>query len=172
MDIANEIKQTLSMLSVAEMYGITVSKGSVCICPFHPDTHPSMKLYAEPGRGFHCYSCSANGSVIDFVMKLFGLDFRGALVRLNNDFRLNLITNEKPDPVALEKIRHERAERKAELKAFRALYSEKATEYSRLTETYWNTSPTNAQDEWTEEFINALTGLGKLDCWFGLNPWR
>lgn len=57
-----------------------------------------MKLYDGQG-GFHCFGCGASGSVIDFVMRLFDLNFRQAVLRINADFHLGLTTN-KPDYAA------------------------------------------------------------------------
>lgn len=39
-------------------------------CPFHDDKHPSMKV----DRRFHCFGCQADGDVIDFTARLFGLN--------------------------------------------------------------------------------------------------
>lgn len=44
------------------------------ICPFHSESSPSFVYYVTQ-NSFNCYGCSANGDVIDFVMKLNGLDF-------------------------------------------------------------------------------------------------
>lgn len=44
-------------------------------CPFHDDKHPSMKV----DRRFHCFGCQADGDVIDFAARLFGLNKKGGL---------------------------------------------------------------------------------------------
>ena len=43
-------------------------------CPFHDDKHPSMKV----DRRFHCFGCQADGDVIDFTARLFGLNKKEA----------------------------------------------------------------------------------------------
>lgn len=73
-----------------------------------------MKLY-DGQSGFHCFGCGANGSVIDFVMRLFDLNFRQAVLRLNADFQLGL-TDNKPDRAARSaalEARREEQRRKA-----------------------------------------------------------
>ena len=50
-------------------------------CPFHDDADPSL-LVDESDQHFHCFGCSARGDVVDFVMRLEGLDFRRAVERL------------------------------------------------------------------------------------------
>ena len=48
------------------------------LCPFHDDHEPSM-IVSPKKNLFHCMSCGAGGSVIDFVMKYDGLSFRHAV---------------------------------------------------------------------------------------------
>ena len=109
-DLAGQIKRTLSMDRVARFYGFEPSRAGFIHCPFHPhDKTPSLKIYEELGRGFHCYACGKGGSVIDFVMELFQIDFRQACVRLNNDFFLRL-TNDVPDKKTVAEWQKKRLE--------------------------------------------------------------
>lgn len=94
MSYADEIKQAVTMRDVCEMYGITVSRGGFALCPFHADKKPSMKIY-DGKRGFCCFVCDTKGSVIDFVMRFFGLDFKTAVCKINDDFNLGLPIGEK-----------------------------------------------------------------------------
>jgi hypothetical protein len=48
------------------------------LCPFHPDTKPSLRLRLDSG-GFRCMACGAHGGdVLSFHMKLHNLDFIAA----------------------------------------------------------------------------------------------
>lgn len=47
-------------------------------CPLHNEKSPSFVWYKDQNT-FHCYGCSANGDVIDLVMALEHVDFKGAL---------------------------------------------------------------------------------------------
>ena len=99
MGMTGEIKARLTMQEVAEYYGFQVGRSGFIKCPFHSgDRTASMKLYPDSG-GFHCFGCGAHGSVIDFVMRLFNLNFRQAVLRINADFHLGL-TASKPDRAA------------------------------------------------------------------------
>lgn len=119
MDIADEIKQRLSMDEVVKRYGFTPKQpGNYICCPFHNEKTPSLKVYSQPGRGWMCFGCGKGGTVIDFVMNLYKIPFSAAVVRLNADFRLGLC-NDRPDPREAEKLRAER------------LAKEKAVAYSR-----------------------------------------
>ena len=87
---AETIRRLLTARQVAEFYGFHANRAGNISCPFHRgDRTPSLKLYDGEG-GFHCFGCGAHGFVIDFVMKLFDLNFRQAVMRLDTDFNLGL----------------------------------------------------------------------------------
>lgn len=109
--MASDIRSMLTAQQVAEHYGFEVNRSGFMKCPFHTgDRTASLKLY-DGESGFHCFGCGAHGSIIDFVMRLFDLNFRQAVLRINADFHLGL-TSSKPDraarSAALEARREER----------------------------------------------------------------
>lgn len=112
-DAAGIIKDQVSMRDVLDAYGFTPGRGGFLPCPFHTgDREPSLKIY--PGdRGWHCFGCGRGGSVIDFVMELFHLNYAQAVVRLDTDFHLG-ITGRKADERQRLKMAQERARRKRE----------------------------------------------------------
>ncbi|AWH87799.1 CHC2 zinc finger domain-containing protein [Limnobaculum parvum] len=81
----NELKQSLSLLSVAESQGHKFKKRGqdsyTCLCPFHQEKTPS--LVVTPSKNlFHCFGCGASGSALDWLMKTEHLTFLNGLVRL------------------------------------------------------------------------------------------
>ena len=54
----------------------------MALCPFHEDHHPSMKL----DRRYYCFGCHANGDVIDFTARLFGISQKSGALKLARDF--------------------------------------------------------------------------------------
>jgi hypothetical protein len=112
-DKAGEIKRLVPMTQAATFYGLEVRGDGFCRCPFHGEKTASMKVY-DGERGWHCFGCHEGGSVIDFVMKLFGLSFVDAEKRLSDDFRLDLFTDDQ-DPQARQKARIAATERKKAL---------------------------------------------------------
>ena len=46
-------------------------------CPFHADRSPSFTIYSG-GERFQCFGCGAQGDVLDYVARLYGLDMIGA----------------------------------------------------------------------------------------------
>ena len=95
-DLARQIKEHLTARQVVELYGFHPDRGGYIQCPFHAgDNHGSLKVYDGNKSGWHCFGCGAGGSAIDFVMRLFGLSFAQACLKLNCDFGLGL-TGERP----------------------------------------------------------------------------
>ncbi|MDU7338589.1 MAG: CHC2 zinc finger domain-containing protein [Clostridium sp.] len=165
-DIFSQIKETVPMQAVAEQYGFEIKHG-VMLCPFHSDSHPSLKVY--PGsRGWHCFVCDAGGSVIDFVAKLFHLNVRQAAIRLDNDFRLGLST-EKPDRREVDRWVREQREKQAALDAYRAEYDAKCREAYLIRSMQ---KPTPNSPLWGE-YAALLGRLDYLDNYYFIqNHWR
>jgi len=65
-ELFQKVKGAVSMHQVVEHYGIQVNKKGLCLCPFHNDNKPSLKIYPN-GRGFYCFSCGTGGDLIKFV---------------------------------------------------------------------------------------------------------
>lgn len=95
MRYADEIKRRVSMIDVCNTYGFRINRGGYINCPFHSERTASMKIYGDD-RGFYCFGCHTGGSVIDFVVKYFGLSPFDAVKKLNEDFHLCLPIGEKP----------------------------------------------------------------------------
>lgn len=57
-DMFTAVKHSVTARQVAEMYGIQVNSHGMACCPFHDDTHPSMKL----DERYYCFGCSGGAS--------------------------------------------------------------------------------------------------------------
>lgn len=44
MTIYRQIRAAVPIVQAARRYGLAVSQGGMALCPFHRDTHPSLKL--------------------------------------------------------------------------------------------------------------------------------
>ena len=132
-DLAEQVKSLVTVQEAAEQYGFHPNRAGYIRCPFHNEKTASLKIY-DGQSGFHCFGCGAHGSVIDFVMLLYDISFRQAIVRINNDFSLGL-TGERPDPAARSGIleaRRRETRQKAELERMEELYRKLAREHQ-----YW-----------------------------------
>ena len=84
MNVFEAVKQAVTARQAAEHYGIRVNRHGMCVCPFHNDKNPSMKL----DRRFYCFGCGATGDVIDFVSRFQGTGSREAALMLAQDFSI------------------------------------------------------------------------------------
>ena len=77
------IRQNANFNLVATHYSVELKRdGSKedqwkCICPFHDDHKPSMKINTARNI-YHCFVCDAGGNILDFVMEMDGVEIRPA----------------------------------------------------------------------------------------------
>ena len=92
MNVFEAVKQNVTTRQAAELYGIRVGRNGMAVCPFHNDKNPSMKV----DKRFHCFACQADGDVIDFVSRLFGLPSKEAAMKIADDFGISYDSRQKP----------------------------------------------------------------------------
>lgn len=157
-DAADQVKRVVSMRAAAERYGLHIVRGGYISCPFHMEKTPSLKLYDQPGKGFYCYGCNTGGSVIDFVMQLFQLDFRAAVVRLATDFGISVETNRITRQEALAA----RAVRTAQAMQVQR-YTTLLERWRKLSSIRWERAPISQDDLFDDEWCSALLQLPALE---------
>ena len=69
---AETVKKSVDLADYVRSCGLVLKKSGArdlkCLCPFHDDKNPSLII--TPAKNlFHCLSCGAGGSVIDFAAK-------------------------------------------------------------------------------------------------------
>lgn len=117
MNVFEAVKQSVTTRQAAEHFGIRVGRNGMCVCPFHADKNPSMKV----DRRFHCFGCQADGDVIDFVSRLEAVSPKEAALMLAQEFS---IPYEDKEPPRHRKPRQETPEqrfRRMERYCFRVL---------------------------------------------------
>ena len=87
------LKDSITCRDAAERYGLKVDASGMTRCPFHDDHTPSLKL----SRGFHCFGCGAQGDVITFVSRLFGISAGDSAGKLSADFGIPIHLRGPPD---------------------------------------------------------------------------
>jgi hypothetical protein len=84
-EILNNLNFVEYYKSVLSLSSLPISRPDiVTLCPFHPDTKPSLSIDLSTGR-YNCYgNCSTPtfGSVFDFHMKLYSCTYQEALQAL------------------------------------------------------------------------------------------
>lgn len=167
-DLASQIKERLTAQEVVEFYGFHPDRSGFIKCPFHQgDRHASLKVYSGNKTGWHCFGCGAGGSVIDFVMKLFDIDFRQACVRLNTDFSLGL-AGERPSHAERSALLEARRRAAEKQEALEQEIREKAEEHRY----WWEVTKYFCPDQKDAEagyihplYAEALKRLPYLEYW-------
>ena len=148
------IKATVAPVDAARQYGMTVQRNGMALCPFHNDTHPSMKLYEDH---FYCFACGAHGDVIDLTAKLLGLNFKETVHRLAVDFGIS--PNDDPPAAVKPQRPHVSQFRRDELLCLSTL-----TEYERLLR-FWKQeyAPSVPDAPIDDRFVEACQMLETIE---------
>lgn len=85
--VVQQIRARFPVSGVARQAGVKLQRAGnewKACCPFHPDNSPSFTIYADDRR-FQCFGggCDAQGDVIDFVMRAYGVKMREAIGMLD-----------------------------------------------------------------------------------------
>ena len=157
-NVFEAVKQSVTTRQAALVYGISVGRNGMACCPFHDDRHPSMKV----DRRFHCFACQADGDVIDFTSRLFGLSSKEAALKLAEDFSISFDRKGHDPPqkrVIKRKISEEMRYRQAEQKCFRVL-----CDYLHLLER-WKVeyAPQLPEDNLDDRFVEACHMIEYVD---------
>lgn len=166
MNFADEIKRRVTARELFQFYGFEINRGGFCKSPFSPnDKTPSLKVY-DGGRGWHDFSSGNGGSVIDFVMQYFGLNFQDAIAKINTDFSLGLPIGEKLDRRKQLEMQKQAFLRKREMNARKAKQEEleKAywaafDEWKRLDDNRRNYAPKSPTEPLHPLFVEALKNI-------------
>ncbi len=81
-----QILNRLTMQQVLLRYAPCKITQNRADCPLHGGD----KCFAIYQNSFYCFSCGAGGDLIKFVSLLFGIGYREAMFRLDNDFGLGI----------------------------------------------------------------------------------
>lgn len=168
-NFADEIKTSVSMRDICNKYGIDTNNAGFARCCFHDEKTASMKAYSG-SDGFHCFGCGAHGSVIDFVMMFFGLDFPSACEKLNADFGLGLPIGRVPTLREQREAERKSKERREQLEAKRAererlenAYHKALDKYVRLDIQKRIFEPHNSGEEFHPKYVEALRYIAQAE---------
>ena len=83
---AEDIRAAVSITALIQQDGLEPNRAGYISCPFHAgDKSPSLRIYPDQNR-WHCFGCSAGGTVIDWQMQMDGVGFRQAIQSLAEKF--------------------------------------------------------------------------------------
>ena len=143
MTIFEAVKTKVAPRLAADHVGLSVNRNGMVCYPFHDDRHPSMKLYHDH---FHCFGCQANGDVIEFTSKLFGITALEAAQKLAADFGIR-----EARPSVLAKLKTYQTQAENEKLCFRVL-----REYLHILQDWKKKfAPQTPQEEPHEHYVEA-----------------
>lgn len=159
MNVFEAVKQSVTTRQAAEHYGIRVNRNGMCVCPFHNDKNPSMKI----DRRYHCFGCQADGDVIDFVSRLHGTGTKEAALMLAQDFSVPYedkapTGRSRPRPKAPPETPEQRFKR-MERHCFRVL----SDYYHLLRRWEKDYAPQTPEEAWNPLFTEALQNKAKIE---------
>lgn len=159
MNVFEAVKQSVTTRQAAEHYGIRVNRNGMCVCPFHNDKTPSMKV----DRRYHCFGCQADGDVIDFVSRLHGTGIKEAALMLAQDFSVPYedkapTGSSRPRPKAPPETPEQRFKR-MERHCFRVL----SDYYHLLRRWERDYAPKTPEEAWNPLFTEALQNKAKTE---------
>ena len=159
MNVFEAVKQSVTTRQAVERYGIKVNRNGMCVCPFHNDKNPSMKV----DRRFYCFGCGATGDVIDFVSRLHGIGSREAALMLAPDFAIpyedGRNAGKEPIRPRLWKETEEQKFKRMERHCFRVL-SDYYHLLRRWKEEY---APRQPDEAWNPRFTEALQNMSRVE---------
>lgn len=86
------VKSQVSMMDIANHYGMRVNRKGYALCPFHNDKNPSMQVFSgyTKNDGFYCRSCGAGGTIFNFVMEYEGKTFEESVRTVASVFGIQI----------------------------------------------------------------------------------
>lgn len=157
MSVFQVVKDNITARQVAEQYGVKVRRNGMACCPFHDDKSPSMKV----DNRFHCFGCQADGDVIDFTARIYGLSSLDAAIKIASDFGLSYEHQRSPPPrkSMKRKLTMEQQFAKEVKHCFMVL-----SDYLHLMK-YWKEKfkPEIEETEWNHLFVEALQNIKKVE---------
>ena len=157
MNVFDAVKQSVTTRQAAEYYGFRVNRAGKIICPFHRDKNPSMKV----DNRFHCFGCGADGDVIDFVSKLYGISTLESAKKLALDFGISY--ESKSILRQLKAVKQQKSDvqkyMEAEQKVFRVL----SDYYHLLKKWEVDYAPSMDDETWHPLFMEALQKKSHLE---------
>ncbi|WP_349947315.1 CHC2 zinc finger domain-containing protein [Lacrimispora sp. BS-2] len=150
-ELFHKVKESVSMQAVAEYYGLQVNKKGLCLCPFHQDKDPSMKIYPN-GKGFYCFTCGTGGDQIKFAALYQGIRNEEAAKELAAAFSVPVTV-----PVTYREKRE--AERKRKRRQNVAAFAKRAKMYVQM----YRILLCEAIHEKNEHFTEALQNITYIE---------
>lgn len=151
-ELYRKVKEGVTARQVAEYYGFPPNTKGLCLCPFHQDKKPSLKIYPN-GKGFYCFACGAGGDQIKLAALYMGVSNTEAAEELAVAFQI---------PVSVPTTYREKREFELKMKKRRKLadFRKRAEMYLQM---YRILLCEARRQPDTPHFLEAVHGLEYID---------
>lgn len=162
-DIANAVKESVTMSDLIDRYLSVTPHGHRIPCPIHNGVDYN---FSYTDQGYKCFVCGASGDGISFVKGVCELPTRfDAMKKINADFCLNLPIGDTINQNLSDELERKRAERKRKEEEKEAWWNryhtlmDKVILYGKVKQ---NADPMS--DEYAEAVKNIDRVCYELDC--------
>ena len=157
------IKENVNIVDVVSMAGVALQHNKAC-CPFHNEKTASFSIHPKKNI-YKCFGCGAGGDVISFVQRFYGLDFMGAVSRLNSDYCLGLELDRKKNHQSEEYKAYKRE------RTIQRMYADKFKRFEtaliiyrrKLYRYIMNYIPPSELSDFSEEYTKAIHNINIAD---------
>ena len=161
-NFSDEIMERVKMADVVERYH-RVGRRNRTSCPFHNGKDNNL---CYDGVVYHCWVCGAKGNVITFVMNYFGIDYRTAIAKINEDFKLGLPVDGRMTLRQRKELRERDAERRKkreveerEKREWEELKDRLFGEYVRLDRNLTDYAPKSPEEDFHPLYVEAVNNI-------------
>lgn len=160
--VIQTLKQRVNIVDIVRRY-VSLRQASgrhMGLCPFHQEKTASFSVNEAEGF-YYCFGCQAGGDVLDFYMRINGLEFKDALTQLAEEAGIELKAF-TPDP--------EYDERQKLKRTCLDMHAQAQEYYRRnLNQVTGDTARAYLRKRGTSPEISAAFGLGASpEDWHGL----
>ncbi len=113
-ELFGRVRAAVDIRQAAAFCGLEPNRGGWCICPFHADKHPSLKLYPD-GKGYYCFVCQSGGDQIRLAAQYLGVSNYEAAKRLAEAYGVPV---NEPRTYSEKRRAEKQARERAELRAW------------------------------------------------------
>ncbi len=157
MNVFDAVKQSVTTRQAAEMCGLKIRRNNMASCPFHNDKTPSMKV----DKRFHCFGCGADGDVIDFVSRLYGISSLEAAQKTALDFGISY--DSKPVKTKSKKTVRQKSDAQIYAEAEQLCFRVLSDYYHFLRKWEIDYAPNMEDETWHPLFVEALQKKSHLE---------
>lgn len=157
MNVFDAVKQSITTRQAAELYGVKVRRNNMVSCPFHNDRTSSMKV----DKRFHCFGCGADGDVIDFVSRLYGISSLEAAQKTALDFGISY--DRKPVKTKSKKTVRQKSDAQIYAEAEQLCFRVLSDYYHLLKKWEIDYAPNMEEETWHPLFVEALQKKSHLE---------